>query len=493
MKLQRFTPTIKHLEEPTIEVGESIAVPEPKMGWTLLGPYGHHSKQCEINLGLIGDAESIEKTKDQLERLKLTTYGKEKNFLHINFPGLDRLGIRFNVQWIAEISEQDIKLIENTPTLLDRVTAAGKIIRDKIKSLSDKTPTPDLIIVAYPKKVDDYCVQGAIGHKKSYKKTELEKQTEKRRAQHVTLDKLFGMEQQKEHRSVVLRSILKAAGMQHNLPIQILRTYTQEPYNPDRPRREDDATTFWNLVVAAFYKTNHIPWRVRGLMKDTCYLGISFFRDRNDSSNMRTALAQVISLDAEGFVLKGTQAIIDENNAPHVSESDAAKLVEKAVEIYKRNCGVAPKRVVIHKTSRFNDEEKQGFKIGSKDIHEIDLVAFGTRSIKLVRWGHEPPVRGTMVRLPDRSVLLYTFGYIPYLEVYPGPRVPSPLEILEHHGTTQIDAICREILALTKLNWNNAKFCSKAPITIAFARRVGEIIRECPADMKLSDKLWHYM
>lgn len=78
-----------------------------------------------------------------------------------------------------------------------------------------------------------------------------------------------------------------------------------------------------------------------------------------------------------------------------------------------------------------------------------------------------------MVKMPDKSMLLYTSGYIPYLEVYPGPRVPSSLEILEYFGDTTMDVIGKEILALTKLNWNNAKFCIKAPITIAFSRRVG--------------------
>jgi len=98
-----------------------------------------------------------------------------------------------------------------------------------------------------------------------------------------------------------------------------------------------------------------------------------------------------------------------------------------------------------------------------------------------------------MVRLPDKSVLLYTFGYILYLSVYPGPRVPSPLEILEHHGTTGIETICQEILALTKLNWNNAKFCSKSPVTIGFARRVGEIIRQVPPGTELAELFKYYM
>lgn len=109
MKLSRFQPTIRYLEEPQIEVGEGIAVPEPKMGWTLLGPLGERTRKFEIDLGLIGDSESLEKTRDLVKRLNVTTYGKDKSFLHVDFPGLDKLRIKFNIKWEAEIDLESLK------------------------------------------------------------------------------------------------------------------------------------------------------------------------------------------------------------------------------------------------------------------------------------------------------------------------------------------------------------------------------------------------
>jgi len=495
MQLSRFQPTLKHLQEPHIEVGEGIAIPEPKMGWTLVGPLGDQSATHEITLGLIGDSESLEKTKDLLQRLNVTTYGKDESFLHVNFPGLDKMRIKLTVKWVAQIDGDEMKRqLENTGSFSERVEIAARVIRDKIKALMDREPQPDVLILAYPKAVDYYCIEGAIGRRGIPRKTGLEKFIERMRAQHITLDHFFGTKLPvKPYKPVDLRALVKAICMEYNVPIQILRPHTTEPYDPDQPKREDDATTFWNLVVALFYKSNRLPWRVRDLMEDACYLGISFFRDRGDSANVKTALAQVFSLDVEGYVFKGEKAMIDESNSPHVSKNEATKLMQYAIEVYKRNKGHPPNRIVVHKTSRFNDNEISGFKAGASSISKVDLVAFGTRSIKLVRWGQQPPIRGTFVRLPDDSVLLYTFGYIPYLGVYPGPHVPSPLEILEHHGDTSIEAICSEILALTKLNWNNAKFCTKAPITIGFARRVGNILREAPPDTKIGDRFKFYM
>jgi hypothetical protein len=495
MKLSQFQPVVRYLEEPHIEVGKNVAVPEPKMGWTLLGPLGKQSATYEINLGLIGDFESLEKTKDLLQRLNVTAYGKDKSFLNIAYPGLDKLRIKLIPKWTAEIDGKSIEQqIKNTATLSERITTAARIIREGIKSLMERDPQPDVLILAYPKVVDYYCVEGAIGHRGVPRMTPLEKQIEKARARNMTLESFLGIRPpEKVYRPVDLRSVVKAICMEYSVPIQILRPHTTEPYNPDRPAREDDATTFWNLVVALFYKANHLPWRVRGLMQDTCYLGISFFRDRDDTSNVKTALAQVFSLDAEGFVFKGEKAFIDDNNSPHVSKTAAATLIRYATDVYQRTKEYPPTRIVVHKTSRYNADEFEGFNLGAKGIAKLDLVAFGTRGIKFIRWGQQPPVRGTMVRLPDQSTLLYTFGYIPYLGVYPGPRVPSPLEILEHHGTTPIDTICSEILALTKLNWNNAKFCTKSPITIGFSKRVGEILRQAPPSTKIGDRFKFYM
>jgi len=496
MKLQRFQPVIKHLEEPHIEVGGNVAVPDVKMGWTLLGPLGKSDTYREVTLGLIGDNESIEKTKNLIQRLNVTAYGKDQSFLHIDFPGLEKLRIKFTVRGTAEIDSEHLReKYEKSSSFSERIDLTAKIIREKISALLDREPTPDVLILAYPTVVDYYCIEGAVGKRNVPHRTGLEKYIDRMRREYKTLDHFLDIPApvRSTYRPIDLRSIVKALCMEHDIPIQILRPYTTEPYDPDQPKREDDATTFWNLVVALFYKANHLPWRVRDLMEDTCYLGIAFFRDKGDSTAVKTSLAQVFSLDAEGFVFKGEKAVVDENNSPHVSKEEAAQLVKRAVEVYQRSKDGLPHRIVVHKTSRFSEAEVAGFKDGAKGVSKLDLIAFGDRSIKLVRWGQQPPVRGTMVRLPDGSILLYTFGYIPYLGVYPGPRVPSPLEILEHHGTTAIEIVCKEILALTKLDWNNAKFCSKSPITIGFARRVGTILREAPPDIKMKDKFKFYM
>ncbi len=61
---------------------------------------------------------------------------------------------------------------------------------------------------------------------------------------------------------------------------------------------------------------------------------------------------------------------------------------------------------------------------------------------------------------------------------YPGPYVPEPVEIVEHFGDSSMQQLSREILSLTKLNWNSATFSCEFPMTLVFAREVGKILSE---------------
>jgi hypothetical protein len=75
---------------------------------------------------------------------------------------------------------------------------------------------------------------------------------------------------------------------------------------------------------------------------------------------------------------------------------------------------------------------------------------------------------------------VYTMGYIPYLETYPGSYVPEPWEIDEHHGGTSPKELLREVLALTKMNVNNCSYADGMPITLSFSHKVGEVMKHIP-------------
>lgn len=58
-----------------------------------------------------------------------------------------------------------------------------------------------------------------------------------------------------------------------------------------------------------------------------------------------------------------------------------------------------------------------------------------------------------------------------------GSHIPAPLQI-GSAGPTDIEARSKEILTLSKMNWNSSDGITKLPVTLLFAKKVGEIMTE---------------
>ncbi len=169
--------------------------------------------------------------------------------------------------------------------------------------------------------------------------------------------------------------------------------------------------------------------------------------------------------------------------------------MSKVLTAYREQAGTNPSRVVIHKSSLYDDAERQGFKnaLDGVKVHDFLTIFETSRRIKFFRAGYNPALRGTLVTLPDESALLFTKGYIPFMRVYPGPRVPRPLEIVLDETESSRRLLCEEILALTRLNWNSADFCCLLPITLHFSRQVARILHEIPPGVIPQSRYLYYM
>jgi hypothetical protein len=293
--------------------------------------------------------------------------------------------------------------------------------------------------------------------------------------------------------TISFHDLLKAEAMRLSVPIQMVRPKTYAGKQPPRKRGkrtlslplQDEATRAWNIHTAMYYKAGGIPWR---LLRDaaefmTCFVGISFYRTL-DKSRLLTSVAQVFNERGEGVIVKGGQAQVDKDDkTPHLSETDAHALLKKAIQVYRQEHRTSPARIVVHKTSRVLDEEARGFDAAARE-HAIDSVELLTvrRSLtRLFREGTYPPLRGTFLQLQPGTGLLYLKGSVNFFETYPGMYVPRPLEFTAYRGDTPVEQLAREMLSLSKLNWNNTQFDGGEPITVRAARRVGDILK-CVAD-----------
>ena len=66
--------------------------------------------------------------------------------------------------------------------------------------------------------------------------------------------------------------------------------------------------------------------------------------------------------------------------------------------------------------------------------------------------------------------------------------VPRPLLIRCERTESTPVALAREILALTKMNWNNTQSDGDEPITLAAARKVSAILRYADAEPPIASR-----
>jgi hypothetical protein len=81
-----------------------------------------------------------------------------------------------------------------------------------------------------------------------------------------------------------------------------------------------------------------------------------------------------------------------------------------------------------------------------------------------------------MLQYDNNKAYLWANGFIPRFQTQIGLEVPNPLEIIITRGDASIDTVCKDILGLTKLNYNACIYGDGIPVTLKFAESVGEIL-----------------
>jgi hypothetical protein len=157
-----------------------------------------------------------------------------------------------------------------------------------------------------------------------------------------------------------------------------------------------------------------------------------------------------------------------------------------ALDRYERETGRRPTRVVVHKTSRFWPDERDGFRnVLRSRTTRYDLLALQPQGeVRLFAESKYPPLRGSRFQVGDLDYL-YTTGFLAELGQFHALHVPSPLAIADHIGQdTSRDDLLREVLVLTKLNWNSARLGGLLPVTLRFSRLFGDILKEVPPELE---------
>lgn len=458
------------LPEPLLSFAEGNLHADPKVGIPLYGPRSWRTSRhkSEIHLGFIGTAEAIENAQKFYLDCAEGIDGDED---HAPFPGCTesrgfRCNLRLNDRINEKITRQESQEILAITNSRKRFEAIVSLLDLKMALLVERDHPLDQIVLVLPPdlyrscRTVDYKEKGDLIHRD-------------------------------------LRRIVKVMAMKHKTPVQILQESTTG-LTDVRRKLDHPSRIAWNLFTGLYFKADGLPWGPTGLQPATCVIGISFFRPfEGQPSALRSSVVQAFDENGEGLILRGHNFHWDEKRdgkSPHLTGELASELIEMVLQRYKQERGHLPQRVVVHKTSRYTDAEREGFETSlSSQVTQYDLVAIRPDSdVRLLRTGQYPPLRGTSFSVGSISYL-YTTGYLRELAGYPHGHVPSPLQLADHIGDTPRADLMREILALTKMNWNSANYAGLLPITLRFSRLVGDILREVPADMAPSPKFKFYM
>jgi hypothetical protein len=209
-----------------------------------------------------------------------------------------------------------------------------------------------------------------------------------------------------------------------------------------------------------------------------------------------TSVAQVFNERGDGIIVRGGLAQISkQDRQPHLAAPDAYRLVDEVLKLYRREHKTFPARVTVHKTSTFSEPELEGClsALRTNQIDSTDLLSLHSQSTRLFRVGAYPTLRGTLLTLDDSSQILYTRGSVDFFATYPGMYVPRALGLRLEKVEQTSRFLAAEVLALTKMNWNNAQFDGFEPITVEAARQVGAILKYIGAHDPVATRYSFYM
>lgn len=473
-------------DEPMLEFGDGGQHCDPRQGLREYGPLQPRSGDV-VRVGVIGTEDTVAGFTEFLEETARGIESGNKQLINLNpdFPGLGNQNpfrCKFEVPdgATATISRRQVNEITSIARHDNAVRHAVELITSQLSALVEGSAKPDVIVLALPIPLIEKLVNA---------KSEAEDSDDS--------DDVRDM--------LNFRDLLKARTLHLPIPTQIVwpDTWDDAAKIPRKVKRDSNrqtqvkATRAWNLLNALFYKAGKVPWRLLPDQAEyrTSFLGIGFYRDL-DGQQLWTSTAQMFDERGRGLILRGARAQTETRGRhPYLTAKDAEELVVQSIAAYKAHHRHVPARLVVLKTSRFRPEEAEGIDaaLEKSGIEMSDLVwVQETSPIAIFRQGNYPVLRGTFVDLHGKG-LLYTRGSVPFYGTFPGLRVPRPLLLVPHENSdSKIHTLAKDVLALTKVNWNTTQFDQKLPAPIKAAREVGRILKHVEFGTAVSSDFRRY-
>lgn len=474
-------PALIPVAEPRLAFHYGQELEHPKDGLFLFGPLDDRAHPTQLRFGVIGTPDCIARFHRWSARIKGSIPSPDPSKAHrFGWPGFEAA---FRCKWpdtpVAELSVDPEKL-SATIRIEDRTEAIYKAVelfeRPILEYRSREEAQPAFWFVAIPEEV--YLLgrpQSSVPRGERVPSSMPASKNWIRRSSRGGQSLLLPEDRQVAEMQRYAKNFhnqLKAKLLREKVAVQVVRetTLTPEDFKKSngKPLRgtQDAPTIAWNLCTTAFFKGEGKPWKLASVRKGVCYIGLVFKKDPTDAGRPNACCGAQMFLDSgDGVVFRGAMGPwwSEHTKEFHLTQEAAEQLVRVVVTEYEKRHGEPPRELFIHGKSMFSNAEWEGFTAGVPQSTALVGVRIRpSNDLKLFRPGALPIMRGLAHRVSERRAFLWSTGYVPRLDTYPGWETPNPILVDIVRGEAKIETVLGDILGLTKLTTipvNTARRC----------------------------------
>ena len=454
------------LEEPSLVFGTARAhVPSrdlhPLRGVVSYGPYDIELTRIglyrEVRLGVICPKDCEEPLQKYLGRLSFphSTLESKTEYL-LPFPGFQqayRIPLR-----IPDRHEQEWRRIPLQQTGSTAASVQANICSSITRQIDNliSSGSTDLVVIFVPKAW------------KAYEVVE---------ANNVRYD---------------LHDYVKAYCAQRGVRTQFLREETLS--------KRLQCEILWWLAQAIYVKSLRTPFILQSNDSETVFVGIGYGMAKSKEKGVVLGCSHIYDAAGQGLryhVSRIHNPLWIQDN-PFLKKDDAINLGYQVKQLFHQTYHRLPRRVVIHKRTPFITSEQDGLVQSLKGIPELELITIEEESSwRFLAYDKAkkcidgfPVRRNTVLVYGSDQLLLWVHGAVrgikDYKTYFQGKsRIPVPLRVTRFTGHSPIETIAREILGLSKMNWNSCDLYAQVPTTLESSSaiaRVGQLMSRFGAE-----------
>lgn len=488
-----MTNRLTYFKEPRVEFGYSQTAEDSRDGLTLFGPY--EATQGEARMGVIGTAKGIAAYQGFASEVNkpIFTTSAGRPF----FPGFhSAFGLKWGATPTAKLvlADSEITRLLAVDNLHERTYQLVSLYLIAIhKYIKNEEKQIDLWYVVIPRDIWSLCRPKSRTRGASVSKSRVQVfnsgQISIFPEEDAKIEAFSKMYESDSDFHDQMKARILAEHLKVTVQIMIEETLLFKDKSGKDLSNDMKAHLMWTQSTSTYYKLGYLPWKLHNVREGVCYIGLVFktLQGYQQRTGYACCAAQMFLDSGDGMVFRGNIGPWKGMNEKtyHLNTASSKELIEVALSSYREKTGALPKELFIHGRTRFTEDEWSGFK------QAIEAVGGGTNLVgvtindsdgfRLYKNNHSAKfkygiMRGLALVVDHQNAYLWTKGFIPRTGTTNHMEVAIPLRISVTRGECDIETVIRDILCLTKLNYNACLYGDGLPVTLRFSDKIGNIL-----------------